>query len=171
MNIDDIYNICDAAGLRSGSFYQGSSRWGPHISISCPLAIKNHKDSEDYNLSCSVSVSDEPSFAHCFSYNCKFKGSFIKMLRQASELRPDNLVFSSLVKKLSETERFTLEASIARSSERLNNSIKLAAEQIKTSNIPVLDKTIIDESRITRFVGSIPRYALKRGISVKTAKK
>ena len=69
MNEDGIYEVCDALGLRSNSPVGGSR--GTNISISCPLAIVNHSDPDDWNGSCSVLVDDDgPSLVYAMLNAC-----------------------------------------------------------------------------------------------------
>lgn len=60
---------------------------GPHMSISCPMAITNHGDSKDGNKSFSVTVTDDTSVGRCFSGNCGVKGAFWWILKQAIDAR------------------------------------------------------------------------------------
>jgi len=162
-----IIEVCDTFSLRSSQGYSGSTKWGPHLSISCPLAIKNHNDPDDYNLSCSVSATaDAPSLVRCFSFNCAFKGSFYNMLYQATVARgnPPHLV--ALLQKIEPTEKFTLTSSFARN-EKANIS---QVEAMKPAILPARDLDVLPEGRMERFAGSVPKYALSRGISIESCK-
>jgi len=165
MNENGLLDICDAMGLKSGPSYTGSDKWGPHISISCPLALIRHNDSYDWNTSCSVSVSDdEPSLVRCWSFNCKFKGNLYSMLKLAIEARgnPENLV--GLLKKIEPLEKFTLESSLARGKKLFEAKL----DEMRRPTTPVFDKDILPEARLQRFRSSIPRYAISRGLTRET---
>lgn len=88
MNEEGIISTCEALGLGYGRPYPGSSTWGPHISVSCPLAPATHGDPYDGNMSCSVQINaGGPSGARCFSGNCNYKGSLLKLIRKAVKIR------------------------------------------------------------------------------------
>lgn len=165
MNEDGIFEVCEALGLRSSAPHGGSR--GPNLSISCPLAPKRHGDPVDYNLSCSVSISDnEPSLAKCFSLNCNFKGSFFRMLEEAADIRGRPAALMALLKKIEPTERFTLASSLARSKSRFDASI----DALRNPRPPTKDRDIMDEARLDRYKSEVPRYALKRGITLESCK-
>lgn len=160
-----VYDVCDVFGLRSGSPHGGSR--GLNISISCPLAPIKHNDPYDWNLSCSVQITEsEPSLARCFSFNCGYKGSFYNMLKQAVEGRknPPNLV--ALLKKIEPTEKFTLESSVARSKKRFDEMLEVS----RRPRLPEKEQDVIPEGRIERFQSSIPKYAITRGLTKETCK-
>ena len=168
MNEDTLYDVCDAFGLRTGLVYSGGSKWGPHVSISCPLSQKNHGDKLDWNCSCSVSISDdEPSLARCFSFNCQFKGSFYRMLEECARHKgnPHDLV--AVLEKLAPSEKFTLEASF----ERGRRVFEAAVERERSPQIKVLDQDLMPEGRFQRYANSVPKYAItKRGLTPATCK-
>lgn len=167
MNETTLFDVCDAFGLRSGPAYSGGDRWGPHVSISCPLAPKNHSDPDDWNCSCSVSVSqDEPSLARCFSFNCDFRGSFFRMLQEAALFRgsPPHLV--KVLEALAPTEKFTLEAIALRSKKQWDAQ----AEVGRRPQIRVEDRDLMPEGRFSRYAGSVPAYAIQRGLTKETCK-
>lgn len=68
----------------SGVYYPSR---GPHMSISCPMAISNHGDSRDDNRSFSVTVTEGTSVGRCFSGNCGIKGAFWWVIREAIRAR------------------------------------------------------------------------------------
>ena len=165
MNEAGVYDVCDLLGLRSGSPHGGSR--GDQLSIACPLAPSRHNDPTDYNLSCSVSVSnDSPSLAKCFSFNCGFKGSFYRMLEEAVRIRGNPPEMVAFLKTLAPTERFTLEASLARSKKQFEESVSHSRHPI----IHDKDRDILPESRIDRFRTGVPKYAINRGFTVETCK-
>lgn len=168
MNEDTLYDVCDAFGLRTGLVYSGSSKWGPHVSISCPLAQKNHGDPHDWNCSCSVSISDdEPSLARCFSFNCQYKGSFYRMLDECSDSKGRPYDLEAVLEKIAPTEKFTLESSAARSKKLFD----AAVERDRRPQIRSIDRDLMPEGRFQRYAGSVPKYALKdRGLTIPTCK-
>jgi hypothetical protein len=165
MNESGVYDVCDAFGLRSGSPHGGSR--GEQISIACPLAHTRHSDPTDYNLSCSVSISDDkPSLAKCFSFNCGFKGSFYRMLEEAVRIRGNPSELIEFLKKIAPTEKFTLESSLARSRQRHE-------EIVERNRRPVIhekDQDVLPESRLLRFRTGVPKYAINRGLTIETCK-
>ena len=165
MNEDGLLDVCDILGLRSGPAYSGTDRWGPHMSISCPLAATKHGDPNDWNTSCSVSISDsDPSMAKCFSLNCQYTGSLYAMLKQSIEARgnPERLV--ALLKKIEPTEKFTLESSLARSRKKFEEHV----DETRRISIPTRDRDVLPEARLERYRGSYPRYAITRGMTKET---
>ena len=159
--------MCDSFGLRTGMAYSGGHRWGPHMSIACPLAQKNHGDPNDWNLSCSVSLSDdEPSLARCFSFNCGFKGSFYRMLEECAESKGNPKDLLAVLEVLAPTEKFTIEASLARSSKR----DQAHADLMRRPQIRLEDRDLLPEGRFQRYAGSVPRYIKQRGLTVETCK-
>jgi len=167
MNEDTLYDVCDSFGLRSSQSYTGSSKWGPHISISCPLAQKNHGDPYDWNLSCSVSISDdEPSLARCFSFNCGFKGSFYRMLEECTQAKGNPKDLEAVLALIAPTEKFTLGSSFARS-QRAHEAM---VESMRRPQIRSADADLMAEGRFERYSGGVPRYAIQRGLLKETCK-
>ncbi len=167
MNEDTLYDVCDAFGLRTGLVYTGSYKWGPHISISCPLAQKNHGDPYDYNCSCSVSVTDdEPSLARCFSFNCGFKGSFYRMLSECAEAKGNPHDLLAVLEKIAPTEKFTIEASQKRSLKRHEEEV----DAMRRPSIRSEDRDLMPEGRFNRYANSVPSYIKKRSLTIETCK-
>ena len=164
MNEDGIVRICETLGLDYGRVRPPWNATGSaNISVSCPLAIKNHGDPRDNNMSCSIEVVDGgPSRVRCFSGNCRFKGKFEILIRIAVQWRgspPDLVAMSNEVNKL---EAVTLAGTIQR-----------VRQQVITKHTwtpPKLDRDVLPEKVFDPFAGKIPQYALDRGITVKTAK-
>lgn len=168
MNEDCLFEVCDAFGLRSTGVYSGSDKWGPHASVSCPLAPMRHNDPEDFNLSCSVSINDDgPAFAKCFSFNCRYRGSFYEMLRLRAEhdQNPDHLV--TFLERLAPTEKDSLEGRLSRSIKRFQEKI----DTLRRPSIPVSDADVLPEARLARYSGNIPRYALQRGLTIESCRR
>lgn len=142
---------------------------GPFAVKNCPLAIKNHSDPNDWNLSCSVSISDtEPSLAYCFSYNCSFKGSFFRMLVEAAAARGNPPALKKILDHFAPTEKFTHEGAVYRF-----DKVFMAIHDAKhrdTAIVPAADKETIPEARMSRFTKRMHRYALDRGLTMETCK-
>jgi len=165
MNEDTLYDVCDAFGLRSGLIHGGSR--GENMSISCPLAGKNHGDPDDYNQSCSVSVRpDEPSLVKCYSYNCGFTGSFYRMLKEAAHYRGNPPALLTVLEKLAPTEQFTLESSAARSQKQFEDQV--AKERMP--RLRSMDDDLMPEGRFERYANSVPGYIKTRGLTIETCK-
>ena len=167
MNEETLFDVCDAFGLRTGLAYSGGDRWGPHVSISCPLAQKNHGDSQDWNTSCSVSVSDsEPSLARCFSFNCGFKGSFYRALEECAVSKGSPHDLLAVLERIAPTEKFTIESSLARTRKKHEEAVDaMRRPQLRTE-----DLDLMAEARFTRYSRSIPRYAVQRGLTKETCR-
>lgn len=167
MNEDSLYDVCDAFGLRSGHGYGGGERWGPHVSISCPMAPLKHGDPYDWNLSCSVSISDsEPSLARCFSFNCGYKGSLYRALEKFAEHKGNPKDLLAVLEQIAPTEKFTLASALKRSQKMHEDR----EEAMRRPQIRAADRDLIPEGRFGRYSGSVPRYAIDRGITLATAK-
>lgn len=164
MNEEGIIKICDTLGVNAGRAYSGSNTWGPHISIACPLAIRTHGDPTDDNMSCSVQiVEDGPSGARCFSGNCSYKGSLLRLVKTAVEFRGSPPELVELLKGVEAVEAVTLNAMHARTGK--------AIEKLLTgAPVKGRDNEVIPERVFEPFAGKIPQYAIDRGISVATAK-
>lgn len=134
------------------------------MSISCPLAIKNHGDPFDDNMSCSIKVVDDgPSKCKCWSGNCRFKGSFVDLLQTAIKMRNDPPELLEVLKEVEKIEKLTRAGSAARRHKAVQKA--LAGPTPYRS-----DRDVLDERHFEPFAGSIPQYAIERGISVETAK-
>jgi 5S rRNA maturation endonuclease (ribonuclease M5) len=166
--------ICNILGLSSGRAYPGSSTWGPHISISCPLAPKTHNDPYDGNMSCSVQIVDDgPSGARCFSSSCGFKGKLLRLVRLAIDIRQASNELSSLYREIAATETLSMEAILARSAKEFQNSPDcMNLQQLAEAKKKVIeDRDVIPETTYDNYKGSIPQYAINRGINVESAKR
>jgi hypothetical protein len=167
VDADRILLLADRLGLRASHPYTGSHRWGPHISISCPLAPANHGDPNDYNTSCSISIDEHsPSLARCFSFNCRFRGTLLTLLKQASVLRGKPPLYEEIIKEITPTETFTLEATMARSAKAHQATV----EKSRRPKMPKVDPGVLPESTLDPFRNKTCRYALRRGISVDSLK-
>lgn len=166
MNEDGIVKICSVLGIDCGRAYSGSNTWGPHISIACPLAIKTHSDPDDGNLSCSVQVVENgPSGARCWSGNCGYKGSLLRLVKSAAELRGNTPVLEELCKEVESIESVTLPAQFARNKKEIESGL-LVTGLISRHR----DRDVLPEKSFAEFAGKIPQYAVDRGIQVSTAK-
>lgn len=165
MNEDTLYDVCDAFGLRSGTPHGGSR--GMNVSVSCPLALRNHWDPYDWNLSCSVSISDDaPSLAKCFSLNCGFKGSFYRMLEMGCKSKGDPCDLVAVLEKIAPFEKFTIEAS----QKRTLNLHEAKIDAMRRSTIRSEDPDLMPEGRFTRYANSVPEYVKRRGLTLETCK-
>jgi hypothetical protein len=168
MNEFGIVQVCDYLGLSYSPAYSGTNTWGPHISISCPLAPIKHGDAYDSNLSCSIQINpDGPSGAKCWSANCNYKGSFYRLIRLGIEIREKgtkNPELRDMLAKLQGIEEVTLKSV----HDKVANELKKMAEVQKKEQE---DREIIPESDFEPFLGKVPRYALDRGISLVSAKR
>lgn len=163
MNEEGIIGICDSLGLNYGRAYPGSHTWGPHISIACPAAIKTHGDPHDDNMSCSVQIVDDgPSGARCFSGNCAYKGSLLRLVKAAVDYRGSPPELVTMYKAVEAVEAVTLSARHARTAKEIQ---KLITPQPKAH-----DRELVPERLFEPFAGKIPQYAIDRGIKVATAK-
>lgn len=163
MNEEGIVKICDTLGINYGQAYSGSQTWGPHMSIACPVAIKTHGDPHDDNMSCSVQVvPDGPSGARCFSGNCSYKGSLLRLVKYAVEIRGSPPALVELLKEVESVEAITLSAQHARTGKEIQ---RLLAAPVRAD-----ERDTIPERLFDGFAGKVPRYAIDRGIQLSTAK-
>lgn len=156
MDVDDIIMACDLMHLD-----YGPARGAPagNISIACPVALTRHGDERDQNLSCSVSYGAGRSLAKCFSSNCLYHGSFIKLLNEASALRPGNTGLKAFIERFRSSERSDPTAYVA--------SIEAMYEPDRTADKPkpVVDPLAIPESSMAGFDRTLHPYAVTRGIT------
>jgi hypothetical protein len=134
-----------------------------NISVSCPLALKMHNDPNDDNMSCSIEVVDNgPSRVRCFSGNCLFHGSLIRIVRMAVVMRgsPPHLV--KMLKTVEIEEAVTLEGRHRRASKEI--------EKVLAGIRPTCDRDVLPEHVFSPFSGKIPQYAIDRGITVEAAR-
>lgn len=179
MNEDGIVMVCTTLGLGCGKAYPGSSTWGPHISISCPLAPKTHSDPYDGNMSCSVQINDEgPSGARCFSARCGFKGKLLRLIKLSVDIRQKTPELEQLYKYVEQTERQDNAAlnaqaakEIARDGSGSNNLFKTMEQIIAEKKRVIEDRDVLPESAFEKMSGSVPAYAIERGITVQSAKR
>ena len=164
MDENGIIEVCEALGLSYGHPYPGTATFGPHISIACPLATAKHADPFDSNLGCSVMIiPDGPSGAKCWSPTCAYKGGFARLIRLAAKLRPQTPQLEELVKRVSDVERLTLGARHARCSQQIQSSLAPVA--------PIRDREILSEDTFADFANKVPRYAIRRGLTLESCKR
>lgn len=164
MNEDGIVRICAALDLKHGRAYAGTATWGSNMSIACPLAYKRHSDPYDDNMSCSIKVVDDgPSECKCWSGNCRFKGKLVDLVKTAVSMRGNPPHLMAMLKEVEETESLTGKARNLRAKKKID-------AQYEHSTINPRDRDVIGEEVFAPFAGSIPQYAIDRGITVETAK-
>lgn len=135
------------------------------MSVACPLALKRHGDPYDDNMSCSIKVvPDGPSECKCWSGNCKFKGKLLDLLRAAVQMRGNPPQLMELLKDVEKTEALTLQARQHRATKAINQIVNPPPPRTGR------DRDVLGERFFNPFAGSIPQYAIDRGISVETAK-
>lgn len=169
MNEDGIVRICNAFGLKFGRAYLGTATWGAHMSIACPLAVKNHGDHFDDNMSCSVEVVDGgPSRVKCWSGNCRFKGKLSVLVRTGVKMRGDPPDLVDMLAEVEKLESVSLSGQLVRERQRLAQAHGPADS--KDWCPPIRDRELVSEKLFEDYAGKIPQYAIERGITVETAK-
>ena len=171
--------ICSTLGLGCGKAYPGSSTWGPHISISCPLAPKTHNDPYDGNMSCSVQINDDgPSGARCFGAKCGFKGKLLRLVKLAVDLRQKSPELAELYKYVESIEyqdNSALNAQVAKEIAHDgtgSHPLFKTMEQIIAERKRIIeDRDVLPESAFEHMAGSVPGYAMERGITLASAKR
>jgi len=164
MDSDGIAKICEALDLNYGLAYSGSVTRGPHMSISCPLALKTHGDMHDDNLSCSVQIVDDGhSLVRCWSGNCRFKGTLLRLVKRAIEYRGNPPELLAILKEVTAIEGITLGSKNTRAT-------KAIQKLLDKKKIFAQDRDVIPERFFDTFAGSVPQYAVDRGITLPTAK-
>lgn len=175
MDEEGIVEVCEALGLNYGRSYPGSDTWGPHISVSCPLAPSTHNDRFDQNLSCSIQINEDGSSgARCFSGNCNFKGSLQRLIRLAVEIRcekdergfskPPPQELEDLYKRVVAIEKVSLTA-------RHDKALKQIKEMAEKRKAAIEDRDVLPESHFDSFAGTVPKYAIERGLSLATCRR
>ncbi len=168
MDADGIFHVCEQLGRRTGRPYAGK-KWGPQVSIACPLAPWKHSDADDWNRSCSVSIDpDGPSFARCHSFNCDYRGSFLGLVQQAVGRRPDAEQLRPLLDWLLANEKDDIEIRAKKAAIKIDANWSALASHVSAAAraAPVADQDVIDEDVLAGFKGSVPRYAIERGLSI-----
>lgn len=171
MDAAGIIDVCEKLDLRHGHPYVGDRR-GPHVSISCPLARWRHSDDTDHNKSCSVTIDDEgPSWARCHSFNCNFKGSFFRLVQTAITSRqnpPQHLL--DLLQHLVETEKDTIETRANRVGIKIEEKWEQRKIITPRAASPDRDRDVLEESALEPFKGMVPKYVLRRGLTLEACK-
>ena len=162
-----IIKICDTFQLAYGRVRSAVGVNGSrNISVSCPLAIVRHGDPNDDNMSCSIEVLDDgPSRVRCFSGNCRFHGSLLKLVREAVKVRGSAPHLTALLADVSAYEFVSLNGKVKRLKQRLQDE-----QTFKETKSPIRDREAIPESAFEPFAGRLPQYAIERGISIETAR-
>lgn len=156
MDSDDIITACELMDLAYGparGLHEGN------ISIACPIALRTHGDPNDANFSCSVSYGGGRSLAKCFSSNCQFHGSFMWLLKQAADLRPNNQRLQAFMEAFRKSEKFDATAHLA--------SIEASYEPDREADKPKpkVDPLAIPETSLDGFDRVRHPYAIWRGIT------
>lgn len=171
MDESGIIAVCEGLGLDFGRPYPGSSTWGPHISISCPLAPATHGDPFDSNTSCSVQINPAgPSGARCFSGNCNYKGSLLRLIRSAVRIRGENPELKKILDAVRAVEEVTIEGALKIDRARIEAQAEMMAHAEARRRM-IQDRDVIPEETFESFWGKIPQYAQKRGISISSARR
>ena len=167
MNEQTLYDVCDAFGLKSSHVYSGGGHEGQQISISCPLAHKNHGDPYDWNCSCSILLKDDsPALAKCHSFNCGAKGSLFRLLEECARFKGNPLDLLKVLEQIAPTEKFTIEASLARAHRKHVEAV----DAMRRPRVREADRDLMAEARFTRYSKSVPKYAIQRGLTIETCK-
>ena len=170
MEADGILHVAEQFGLRAGRPYT-SKKWGPQVSISCPLAPWTHGDPNDRNKGCSVSIDpDGPSYARCHSFNCDYKGSFVRLIQTAVGHRPDAEKWLPLLEWLVENDKDDIEIRARKAAIRIDekwaNVQAAVAHAARRPTQPVHDKDVLDEAILDFYKGRVPKYAFDRGLDL-----
>jgi len=164
MDFDGIARVCEVLDLEYSREYGEGSRRGAHVSISCPLAIKTHSDPHDDNLSCSVKLDEDgPSVAKCHSLNCGFEGSLLRLVEEASALRPRLREAVSLLVWLDKHEKVNVSAKCIRARTRIK--AKKAKGGAVYGRALTDERDVLPENKLTRFNHEFESYAKSRGIT------
>jgi 5S rRNA maturation endonuclease (ribonuclease M5) len=123
-------------------------------------------------MSCSISVDpDGPSQARCFSWNCDYRGSFFRLIQTAVRARPDAAAFDDLLKWIAENDKDDIEARARQMNDAIASRLEDGAS-VKVQPKPIREhnRDVLDDSHLDEFKGSVPRYALDRGLDIDAAK-
>ena len=174
MDLDGIVHVCDTLGLRCGRERQSVKR-GPQVSIACPMAPWNHGDPDDRNMSCSVSIDpDGPSWARCFSWNCDFKGSFLRMIQTVVGKHPNPERFTDFLKFCLSRDKDDIESRAARAITLISTQRDNRQRALERAFAPPLllqhEQDVLPEIALEFCFGTVPKYVLSRGVSIDTCK-
>lgn len=171
MDADGILNVVGQLGLRASKPYN-SKKWGPHVSVACPLAPWTHSDPHDHNKSCSISIdADGPSFAKCWSFNCNYSGSFVRLVQTAITRRPDAEQWLPLLEWLVENDKDDIEVAARRAAQRIDQNWDQVQSAVSNASRPApapigFDQDVLDETILDHFKGGVPKYAIDRGLDL-----
>tara|TARA_R110000824_G_scaffold105420_3_gene249505 strand:- start:925 stop:1953 length:1029 start_codon:yes stop_codon:yes gene_type:complete len=169
MDFDGLAKVCETLDLDFSREYGEGSRRGAHISIACPLALKTHSDPKDDNLSCSVKLDpDGPSVAKCHSITCGFEGSLIRLVEEATAMRPRNRAYIKLLTWLDKHEKVDVSAKCVRILTRIRkkDTKRAAVYSREKTN----ERDVLTETKLSRFNPAFESYAEGRGITENGAK-
>jgi 5S rRNA maturation endonuclease (ribonuclease M5) len=144
----------------------------------CPLAPKTHSDPYDGNMSCSVQlVDDGPSGARCFSSKCGFKGKLLRLIKLAVDIRAPSEELTRLLKHVEAVEKLTVEANHTRVMNQINEDVSLTSDVEKLKAFlnkkkqVIEDRDVLSEDKFDLYKGSVPGYAIQRGITIESARR
>ena len=176
MEAEGILSVIQQLDLRASKPYN-SKKWGPHVSVACPLAPWTHSDPHDHNKSCSISIDpDGPSYAKCWSFNCNYSGSFVRLIQTAIGKRPDAEKWLPLLEWLVENDRDDIEVAARRAAQRIDqnwNQVQSAVTAVAGPGArpPIgFDQDVLDEGIVEHYKGRVPQYAFDRGLDLEACR-
>ena len=154
MDKDNLSEVLTEMGVgKIQSFYASDN-----LQVKCPLAPWFHGSGADSRPSCSIKIVDDgPSLFYCFS--CHEGGIFARMVREWAT-HTDTEDAEKLAKKVAHLEDTPLELLLERA------RIKRETRRQVRDKIEVWNERELDD-----FSGVIPRYAIRRGVTLEMAKK
>jgi len=88
------------------------------------------------------------------------------MLEECSEHKGNPHDLRGVLEKLAPTEKFTIEASLARSRKKHEDAI----DRMRRPHPIGSDRDLLPEGRFARYAGSVPSYVRNRGLTLETCK-
>jgi hypothetical protein len=131
-----------------------------YVLISCPFASTMHGSGKDQHPSLSILVDDEGrSGFRC--HGCGMTGTLKYLVTRWGMLtkNPTELIFRFIEKHENPLEMVK---------SRIDS--KVSAQWDPKPPKPAVDWSVFEEAEIEDFVGSVPQYALDRGLSIETCK-
>jgi len=170
---DDLSGVVSGLLSIAGCHSINKSDASNQVNSSCPFAFSRHSDGRDGSPSFTVNL-EPPLQAYCFA--CHSKGWLPLMLMDIASLRRDGELFVAADSVFKSMDLSIIDRTMDILDEK-EKAEKLRAQQDFVSNLkpaPIkvsLGYEVFDESQIAPFMGSVPSYAINRGITIDIAKR
>ena len=145
------------------SLWHGRAREsGGNVSTNCPLAQWRHDKGMDRNPSFSIKVAPGES-SPCYCWSCGWKGNLHTLARELVTL--GGPMYTDVARFIGEAERST-------SGREYHGKRRVAHPGMildgRINEVP--EDRLFDEAEYAPFAGSVPAYALRRGLTIETCR-